>query len=66
MSTSSEMRKHIRKAKRRGWSVMQTKTHYALTWKNGKRVTASLSPSNSRGVYNFLADMRREERKTLL
>jgi len=68
MSTSSEMRKLIRKAKKRGWSVTQNKRsgHFALTWVNGERVIASLSPSNDRGVKNFLADMRRVEQITLL
>jgi len=64
MSTSNEMRKLIRKAKKDGWSVMRTKKHYLLTWKNGGRVTASLTPANNRGIKNFLADMRRVE-KTL-
>ena len=68
MSTSTEVRKEIRKAKKRGWSVTQSKRsgHFILTWVNGGRVTASLSPANERGIKNFLADMRRVERKTLL
>jgi len=47
---------------------MQSKRsgHFILTWVNGGRVTASLSPANERGIKNFLADMRRVERKTLL
>jgi len=64
MSTSNEMRKLIRKAKKDGWSVKQTKRHYILTWKNGGRVTASLSPSCRNAFKNVLADMRRVE-KTL-
>jgi len=66
MSTSTEVRKEIRKAKKRGWTVTQNKktNHYTLIWKNKGRVTASCSPSNAMGVKNFLADMRRVE-KTL-
>jgi hypothetical protein len=64
MSKTTEMRKAIRKARKRGWTVVQSKRHYLLTWVNGGRVTASLSPSNQSGIRNFLADMRRVE-KTL-
>ena len=64
MSRATEMRKAIRKAKKRGWTVVQTKKHYALTWKEGGRVTASLSPSCKNAFKNVIADMRRVE-KTL-
>lgn len=58
------MRKLIRKAKKDGWSVIQARRHYILTWKEGGRVTASVSPSCKNAFKNVLADMRRVE-KTL-
>jgi hypothetical protein len=61
---ATEMRKLIRKAKKDGWSVTQTRRHYILTWKEGGRVTASLSPSCKNAFKNVIADMRRVE-KTL-
>ncbi len=65
MSARGDFRKVLRMAKRKGWKIIATNPHYILEWTGGQRVTASLSPSCSHAVRNFLADMKRIERSTL-
>lgn len=60
------MRKALRKAKRRGWVLLDNRdnssTHHILEWKDGTRLTMGSSPSDHRAMKNFMADMRRVER----
>jgi len=62
MSTTGDFRKLVRKARRRGWKLVETNPHFILEWVDGRRVTAARTPSDYRGVLNFLADLKRIER----
>jgi len=67
MSMRGDMTKAIRKAVKHGWTATQSKRngHILLIWKNGERVTASLSPSCGRAVKNFIADLKRVEKNSV-
>ena len=70
MSTRGDLRKLIRRAKRRGWKVVElarkrSATHHMLEWTDGTRISAALTPSDRRSTSNFIADLRRVERSTL-
>ena len=66
MSSRGDIRKVIRKARRRGWVILgvaaNSASHHVLEWKDGTRITASASPSDNRSTRNFMADMKRVER----
>lgn len=60
------MRAAVRAALKRGWKyILVKKPHHRLEWKDGRRVTASLTPSCHHAVRNFEADLRRIERNPI-
>lgn len=62
MSAKGDFRKLIRKARRRGWKLVETNPHLILEWTDGQRITAAGTPSDHRGRLNFVADLKRIER----
>lgn len=67
MSIKNDMRQIIKAAKKRGWVVEQNRRsgHYMLTWVDGRKVTASLSPSDYHAPKNCAADLKRIENSSV-
>lgn len=60
------MKKVVKAAVKRGWKHMaKSGNHYMLQWKDGTRVTASLTPSDHHATANAAADFKRVERDYL-
>jgi len=63
MSIKGDMKKVVKAAVSRGWKCIPSRrnAHYRLEWVDGRRVSASLTPSDSHATKNFLSDVKRIE-----
>ena len=59
---NKDTQKVLRLAKKRGWRVEQSKSHFRLTWKNGTAVSTAITPSCPHSYKHILRDMDKVEK----